>query len=112
MDAAVTVLPEPLSPTRATVSCLPISRLTPWTTSLWVLPRRKAIRRSRIETRGKGAGFEELVGSLFIRLSRPPWIEGVTDRFADKNQQCQHNCKYQKSRNTEPGGLHICLALG
>jgi len=52
IDIADTLLPEPDSPTSATVEFSGMSKLTPLTASAtWDLPRRKLTRRSRTETR-------------------------------------------------------------
>jgi hypothetical protein len=52
IDIAETLLPEPDSPTRATVAFSGTSKLTPRTAStVRVLPSRKLTRRSRTETR-------------------------------------------------------------
>src|SRR5215467_12536069 len=65
IDSAVTVLPEPDSPTSATVSALPISKeicLTAWVV---LPPLRKATERSSTETRGAPfAGGEGLLSAM------------------------------------------------
>src|ERR1700730_15504931 len=53
IDSAVADLPEPGSPTNATVSPLPMSNDTRSTASVWRSPKPKATERSRMERRGE-----------------------------------------------------------
>src|SRR5262249_61070697 len=79
MDKAVIDLPDPDSPTSASVSPLPISNEMRLTASVSRPPEVKAIERSRTLRRGSVIA----VGSYKF-LAR---IEGVAHRLADEDQQ-------------------------
>src|SRR5262244_184460 len=84
-DSALTDLPEPDSPTRATHSPRLISNEMR-STATEILPCwRKATERSRMESSGW------LMASIIPSRERLARIEGVTDGFADEDQERQHD---------------------
>ena len=113
-DRAVTDLPEPLSPTSATVSPGPMSNDTPSTAA--AAPKRTD--RSRTESSGAvtapaprlpcpGAMSCANYGSVEVpsrtpsreRLAR---IKGVAHRLADEDQQRQHDRDRQEAGDAQP----------
>src|SRR5688572_11078906 len=100
MEWAVTDLPEPLSPTRARVSPLRMSKLTPSITRWAVFPTTNSTARSRTSRR------------LFESVISFPRVEGITGGFADEHQQTEHQGQHGEGADTQPGRLQVGLALG
>src|SRR5690606_40421653 len=98
MEWAVTDLPEPLSPTRARVSPLRMSKLTPSTTRCAWSPVTNSTARSRI--------------SIRFSLISLPRVEGIAGGFADEHQQAQHDGQHAEGGNAQPGRLQVGLGLG
>src|SRR5262249_14813151 len=103
-DSAVTDLPEPDSPTSATVCPFPISNETRSTASVSRSRWRNATERSRTERRGVDA-------SLIVSLENLAWIEGVAHRFADEDQERQHDRDREEAAEAEPWSLDVGLAF-
>src|SRR5947207_15837574 len=103
IDSAVTDFPEPLSPTSASVS--PRSRVNEacFTASTAGAPRQppKVTLRSRTSSR-------LIAKSSSDDLAR---VERVAHRFADADQQAQHDCEHREGSDAEPRRLQIRLAL-
>src|SRR5215471_10926124 len=95
-ERAVADLPEPDSPTSATVSPRRISNDTRSTARSWRVPWRKATERSR--TSSSGAVVESMEPSP-ERLAR---IEGVAHRLADEDKQRQHGGDGKEAGQAEP----------
>src|SRR5690606_6695647 len=104
IDSADTVLPEPDSPTSATVSPLFTSNETPLTARFVVSPDRNATERSRTWTRG---------APVFI-LTSPEClarIERVAHGLADEDEQAQQDCEREEGGEPKPRCLQVGLAL-
>src|SRR6187401_3023201 len=104
IDSAVADLPEPDSPTSARVSPFLMLNEMRSTASTWRVPAAKAIDRSLTASSG----------SVFISICSPEGlarIEGVAHRFADKDQQRQHDRHREEAGETEPRRLDVGLAL-
>src|SRR6266404_9370409 len=105
IDSALTDFPEPDSPTRATHSPRLISNEMRSTAIVVSLCWWKATERSR--TLSKGWLMASIAG-LPERLAR---IEGVAHRFADEDQERQHDGDREEAGEAEPRRLHIGLCL-
>src|SRR5436190_18786319 len=103
IDSAVTDFPEPLSPTSASVSPRSSANEACFTASTAGAPRQppNVTLRSRISSRLMDAGSSH-------DLAR---VERVAHRFADEDQQAQHEREHHEGRDAEPRRLQICLAL-
>src|SRR5712671_6242957 len=130
IDSAVTDLPEPLSPTSANVSPRSSANEACLTASTAGAARQppKVTLRSRISSRliatlgppasGRHAGGTPAVphagrGGPPIRSSdNLARVERVAHRFADENQQAQHDREHHEGGDAEPRRLQIRLALG
>ncbi len=102
-DSAVTDLPEPDSPTSATVSPL-------------LHAERDAIDRDRhaaglVKRNREIADVEQFFGRVHRLPERLARIEGVADRLADEDQKRQHDRHRHKRGNAEPRRLDVGLAL-
>src|SRR5262245_64077827 len=103
-DSAVTDLPEPDSPTSATVSPFLISNETRLTAIVSRTPWRNAMERSLTSSRlSKLASI-----GLPERLAR---IEGVAHGLADEDQQREHGGHRHEAADAEPRRLDVGLAL-
>src|SRR5919197_5420274 len=104
IDKAEAVLPEPDSPTRATVSRLPMVNETPLTAWLTVSPERKSTDKLRTSTRGSLL----IASSSPVRLAR---IEGVAHGLADEDQQAEQSGEREEGGEAEPRRLQVRFAL-
>src|SRR3989338_2433751 len=102
MEWAVTDLPEPLSPTRARVSPLRMSKLTPCTARCTWLPTTNSTARSRTSIRLSGSA------TGFISFPR---VEGIAGGLANEHQQGQHQAQHHEGADAQPGRLQVGLAL-
>src|SRR5690606_2804487 len=104
--SAVTVLPEPDSPTRASFSPGCTSKPTPCTTCL--LPKRTS--RSRTRSSGPVASplRKELRTSSAPRLAR---IERIAQRIAHEGEQQQRRDQHAEGGQRDPPRIDVVLAL-
>src|SRR4051812_26451915 len=107
IDSAVTDFPEPDSPTSAIVLPRSISNETLSTTSVSRPPCVKETERSRMDRRRAGASMN-LTSFLSECLAG---IESVAHRFADEDQQREHDRDGEKAGHAEPRRLNVGLAL-
>src|SRR6185503_11244498 len=104
IDSAVADLPEPDSPTIASVSPFLISNDMRSTAITSRSPWRNAMERSSTLSNDvpvMSMGSPE-------RLAR---VEGVAHRLADEDQERQHDGNREEAGETEPGRLDVGLAL-
>src|SRR3982751_728669 len=104
IESALTDLPEPDSPTSARHSPRLIWNETLSTASVVTPPWWKATERSRTLSKGW------LIASIGLpeRLAR---IERIAHSLADEDQERQHDRDREEAGETEPGRLHVGLAL-
>src|SRR5689334_5156747 len=104
IDRADTVLPEPDSPTSATISPLAMLNEALCTASTVAGPEAKLTDRSRTSTRGAVISLGSPEG-----LAR---IERVAHALTDENKEAEEARDRQERRQTEPRRLEVGLALG
>src|ERR1700687_2581796 len=94
IDSAVTDLPEPLSPTSANVSPRSTAKEACFTASTAGAPRQAP----------EGTLISRISSSLIARGSSHDLarVERVAHRFADENQQAQHDREHEKGGDAEP----------
>src|SRR5262245_24701865 len=97
MASAVTDLPDPLSPTTATVSPLSIAKEMPRTAFTSLAPRPKDTCRSRISR-----SCSLMPRSLRKGLAR---IERIPHRFADEDEEHKHEAGDDEPADAEPWRL-------
>src|SRR5712671_907160 len=127
IDSAVTDFPEPLSPTRANVSPRSSANDACLTASTAGAPRQppKVTLRSRISSRliatlGPPASRRHAGATPAVPHGKPQRgssdnlarVERVAHRFADEDQQAQHDREHDKGGDAEPRRLQVRLALG
>src|ERR1700739_4268323 len=105
IESALTDLPEPDSPTRATHSPRLISNEMRSTASAMPLGWWKDNERSRTESRGW------LMASMRLLPERLARVEGVAHGFTDEDQERQHDGDREEAGESEPWRLHVGLAL-
>src|SRR5581483_2178271 len=103
MESAVTDLPEPDSPTSATVSPRLMSKLTPFTASTALAPEPKVTARSLI---CRSASLMRSPSCHDL-----PGIERVAHGLADEQQQRQHECYGEERGESEPRRVEVVLGL-
>lgn len=105
IESALTVLPEPDSPTSATVSPLPMVKETRFTACVTFSPLPKSTDRLRTFTR------------VSEEVTKPPsseclaGIECVAHRLADEDQQRQCDGHGEEAGEAEPRRFEVLLAL-
>src|SRR5690349_24745040 len=100
IDSAVADLPEPDSPTIASVSPFLMLNEMRSTASVSRSPWRKAMDRSLTER----SGSADMSMRLPERLSG---VEGVAHRLADEDQERQHDRNREEAGETEPRRLDV-----
>src|SRR4029453_2547200 len=103
IDSAETVLPDPDSPTSATVSPLPMRKETPSTAFTMWPPERKCTDRLRISTRGAWSSMRSPKG--FARVQR------VAHALANEDEQAEQAGDRDEGGDAEPWRLQVGLAL-
>src|SRR5262245_9309241 len=103
IDSAETVLPDPDSPTSATVSPLPIRKETPSTAFTVLPPERKCTDRLWTSTRGAWSSMRSPEG--FARVQR------VAHALAYEDEQAEQAGDRDEGGNAEPWRLQVGLAL-
>src|SRR5262245_49200340 len=102
MESAETVLPDPDSPTSATISPLAMLNDTSFTAATVSPAERNSMERLRTSTSG----------AVMVRSPEClAWIEGIARRLADEDQQRQQPGDRDEGREPQPGGMQIGLAL-
>src|SRR5262245_31634705 len=104
IDSAVADLPEPDSPTSASVSPFLILNEMRSTASTCRSPPPNAIDRSF--TASSGSAVTSMPSPE--RLAR---VEGVADGFTNEDQKRQHDRDRKEARETEPRRLYVGLTL-
>jgi hypothetical protein len=103
VDSAVTDLPDPLSPTSATVSPSSTWKVTPFTA--WAEAHRPARKEAH-------AGPDALTSASLIAGDEGlPRVEGVAHALEDEDQQRQHDREGEEGGEAEPGRLQVLLGL-
>src|SRR5436190_19406497 len=109
IDSAVADLPEPDSPTSASVSPLRMSKETRSTASISRSPWPNVTDRSRTESSG------DAEASMALTCRRSPEsltrVERVANGLADEDQERHHDGDGEESGNSEPRRLDVRLAL-
>src|SRR5215470_323101 len=105
IDSAETVLPEPDSPTSATISPLATLKEAWLTASTEIGPAANRTERSRTSTRGARA----FMRASLVGLAR---VERVAHALTDKDQQAQQPGDGDEGGEPQPGRLQVGLALG
>src|SRR5262245_2761521 len=101
--SAVTDLPEPLSPTTATVSPLSTAKEMPRTAFTSLAPRPNETCRSRTSR-----SCSLMPGSLGESLAR---IKCIPHRFADEDEENEHETRDDEPADSQPRRLEIVLSL-
>src|SRR5215470_17886770 len=105
MESALTLLPEPLSPTSASVSPLAMSKLTPRSASTARSPAPKVTARSRTSSSLLSPLIPDGSSQVLAR------VEGIADGFADEDEEGEQRAQHDEAGDAEPGRLQIGLRL-